>query len=172
MLKDYKQDSDEKMKKLSEYFKTMFVLLSVQINKSNQINTLSSSPNQKDTSTPPDPTTVVPDNRRDPPSEGGHYTKVGGMWNLKHKISSPMYKAVKKTKFIRRYMEALALHTGEPTVNWEYNTSCIYVVEDKIVTPRVQHIDIPVYFLLDQFDNGLYLPKYEMSSVMPDDMYT
>ena len=27
-----------------------------------------------------------------------------------------MYKAVKKTKVIRRYMEALALHTDEPTV--------------------------------------------------------
>ena len=78
---------------------------------------MSFSPNQKDTSTPPYTTTVVPDNRRDPPSEGGHSTKVGGMWNLKHKIRSPMYKAVKKTKFIRRYMEALALRTGAPTVS-------------------------------------------------------
>ena len=69
-------------------------------------------------------------------------------------------------------MEALALHTGAPTVNWEDKTSCIYVVEDKRVTPRVQHIDIPVYFLLYQFDNGLYLPKYEMSSVMPADICT
>ena len=160
------------MTKLSEDFKTMFVVLSGQINKSNQINTQTSLPNQKDTSTPPYTTTAVPDNRRYPPSERGHSTKVSGMWNLKHKISSPMYKAVKKTKFIWRYMEALALRTGEPTVHWEYKTSCIYVVEDKIVTPRVKHIDIPVYFLLDQFDNGLYPPKYEMSSVMPDDMYT
>ena len=44
-------------------------------------------------------------------------------------------------------MEALALHTGASTEHWEYNTSCISVVEDKIVTPRVKHIDIPVYFL-------------------------
>ena len=55
-----------------------------------------------------------------------------------------MYRAVKKTKAIRRYMEALELHTGAPTVHWEDNTRCIYIFEAKIVTPRVKHIDIPV----------------------------
>ena len=69
-------------------------------------------------------------------------------------------------------MEALALSTGAPTVHWEDNTSCISVVEAKIVTPRVKHIDIPVCFLQEQFDNGLFLPKYEKSSVMPEDMCT
>ena len=44
-------------------------------------------------------------------------------------------------------MEALALHTGSHTVHWEDSTSCIYAVEAKIVTPRVKHIDIPVFFL-------------------------
>ena len=63
-------------------------------------------------------------------------------------------------------MEVLALHTGALTVNWEDNTSCISVVCAKRVTPRVQHIDIPVFFLQDQLDNGLFLPKYEKSSVM------
>ena len=43
-------------------------------------------------------------------------------------------------------MESLALHTGVPTVHWEYNTSCIWDVEDKLVTPRVKHIYIPVCF--------------------------
>ena len=69
-------------------------------------------------------------------------------------------------------MEALALHTGANTVHWEDNTSCIYVVEAKIVTPRVKQIDIPVYFLQEYFDNGLFLPKYENSSVMLADMCT
>ena len=69
-------------------------------------------------------------------------------------------------------MEDLALHTGVPTVHWEYNTSCIFVVEAKIVTPRVKHIDISLCFLQEQFDNGLFLPKYENSSVMPEDMCT
>ena len=56
-------------------------------------------------------------------------------------------------------MEALALYTGATTVHCEDNTSCIYVVESKRVTPRVKHIDIPVCFLQEQFDNGLFLPK-------------
>ena len=81
-----------------------------------------------------------------------------------------MYKPVKRTEAIWRYMEALELHTGAPTVHWGDNTSCIYVVEDKIVTPRVKHIDITVCFLQEQFDNGLFIPKYEKSSVMPADM--
>ena len=69
-------------------------------------------------------------------------------------------------------MEALALYTGAPTVHWEDNTSCISVVEAKRVTPQVKHIDIPVCFLQEQFDNGLFLPKYENSSVMTADMCT
>ena len=44
-------------------------------------------------------------------------------------------------------MEALALHIGAPTIHWEDNTSYISVVEAKIVTPIVKHIDIPVCFL-------------------------
>ena len=83
-----------------------------------------------------------------------------------------MYKSINKTKVIRRYMEALAIHTGAPTVNWEDNRSCICVIEAKIVTTRVKHIDIPVCFLLHKFGNGLFRPKYEKSSVMPADMCT
>ena len=52
---------------------------------------MSSSPTQKDTSTPPEPTNVVPVNRRYTPLEGGHSTKIGGMWTLKHEISSPKF---------------------------------------------------------------------------------
>ena len=71
-----------------------------------------------------------------------------------------MYKAVNKTKAIRRYMEALALHNGAPKVHWGYNTICISVVEVKRVTPIVKHIDITVCFLLEKFNNGLFVPKY------------
>ena len=39
-------------------------------------------------------------------------------------------------------MESLKLHTGAPTEHWEDNRSFISVVEAKIVTPRVKHIDI------------------------------
>ena len=56
-------------------------------------------------------------------------------------------------------MEVLALHTGAPTLHWEYNTSCISIFEAKMVTPRVKHIDIPVYFLQEKFYCGLSVPK-------------
>ena len=69
-------------------------------------------------------------------------------------------------------MEALSFHTVAPTVKWEDNTSCISVVEAKIVTPRVKHIDIPVCFLQEQFDNGIFIQKYEKSSVILADMCT
>ena len=67
-------------------------------------------------------------------------------------------------------MEALVIHTGAPTVHWKYITSCISVVEDKIVTPRVKNIAIAVCFIQETFDNGIFVPKYEKSSVMPEDV--
>ena len=69
-------------------------------------------------------------------------------------------------------MEALALHTGAPEVHWEDNTSYIYVVKAKRFTPIVKHIDITVCFLQEQFDNGLFLPKYEKFNVIPVDICT
>ena len=69
-------------------------------------------------------------------------------------------------------MEDLALHTGAPTVNWQDNTICIYVVEAIRVTPIVKNIDIKVCFKQGKFDNGLFLPKYEKYSVMQEDMCT
>ena len=84
-MKSKKQDSDEKMMKLVEYLKAM---LAATID---HINTLKSSPTQKDPQKSPDPTTMVPANRRDPPLDGGQYTKIGGMWNFKHDIISPKF---------------------------------------------------------------------------------
>ena len=69
-------------------------------------------------------------------------------------------------------MEALALHTGAPPENWEENTSCIYIVESKIFTPRVKHIDITVCFLQEFFFNGLFIPEHEKYCVMQEDMCT
>ena len=65
-------------------------------------------------------------------------------------------------------MEALEIHTSASTVHWEDNTSCISVVD----TPTVKHLDIPLCFLLQQFDNGLFVKKYDNYSVMPADMCT
>ena len=57
-----------------------------------------SSPDKKDSPKAQYTTTMVPDNKRDPPLEGGNYTKIGGMWNLKHDIiSSNLYEILVKT---------------------------------------------------------------------------
>ena len=43
--------------------------------------------------------TVVPANRRAPPLDCGHSTKIGGMWNLKHDIrSTKLYELLIKIK--------------------------------------------------------------------------
>ena len=48
-----------------------------------------SSPDQKDSPKDQDNTTLVPAYRSDPQLEGGQYTKVGVMWNIKPEISQP-----------------------------------------------------------------------------------
>ena len=69
-------------------------------------------------------------------------------------------------------MKSLELHTGAPTVHWEDNTSYISYIEAKKVTPRVKHINIPVFFYRNSLTNGLFVSKYDNYSVMPVDMYT
>ena len=67
-----------------------------------QTNNLEFSTAQKDALNTPDPTNVVPDNRRDPPLGEGYSTKIGGMWTLKHEISSPkFYEILIKTELKR-----------------------------------------------------------------------
>ena len=77
--------TDDKLALLTEnlQFLTAFMM--------DQTNISKSSPDQKDTSTPLDPTTLVPTNRRDPSLEGGHSIKIGGIWTLKHEIRSPKF---------------------------------------------------------------------------------
>ena len=48
-------------------------------------------PTNKDPPNPLEPTTVVPANRRAPSLYGGKSTKNGGIWTLKHEISSPNF---------------------------------------------------------------------------------
>ena len=79
-----------------------------------------------------------------------------------------MYKYVKKIKVIGRYLEALSLNTCAPIVHWEENTICLSVGKAKIFTTRPIHIDIPLYFLKEKFDNGLFIPQYDKSIIMPE----
>ena len=69
-------------------------------------------------------------------------------------------------------MEALALHTGAPAVYQEDNKICISVVKAKIFNLRVKTIDIPVCLIQAQTVNGIFIPRYEKSSDMPEDMCT
>ena len=78
-------NNDEKLTKITEDIQNLTTLMM------DQANISKSSPSQKDTSTPPDPTIMVQTNRRAPPLEGGYYTNIGGMWTLKHEIISPKF---------------------------------------------------------------------------------
>ena len=84
-MRSNKKDSDEKITRFTVKSETMIAVIS------NQLNTLVSSQTQKDTSNPQEPTTVVPDTKRDPPLDGGNFTKIGGMWTLKYEIISPKF---------------------------------------------------------------------------------
>ena len=79
---DKQMKTDEKLTQLTESFNNFTAFMMDQTNHSK------SSQTHKDTSTPPDPTTVVSANNRGPPLEGGHSTKISDMCNLKHEISS------------------------------------------------------------------------------------
>ena len=70
---------------ITKDFKTILIALM------DQINTMKYFPTQKNSTKPLEPTIVVPDNRRDPPLDGGHSTKVVGIWTMKHDISPPKF---------------------------------------------------------------------------------
>ena len=85
LLTENQKKTNEKVMLLTENLQFLTALM---IDKNN---IQKSSPYQKDTLTPPDPTTVVPTNKRVPPLEGGISDKNFGMWTLKHEISSPKF---------------------------------------------------------------------------------
>ena len=95
------KETDEKTTLLTENQKETTETLKLILEEMNidKNNISKSSPAQKDTSTPPDPTITVQTNRRDTPLEGGISDKIRGMWTLKHEISSPkLYELLIKTE--------------------------------------------------------------------------
>ena len=84
-MKSNKQDSDEKM---TEFVKDLNEMLAAI---TDQSNIFKSSPIREDSLKPPDPNNLVPTKRKTPPLDCGQYTKSGGMWTLKHEISSPRF---------------------------------------------------------------------------------
>ena len=91
-IKSNKQEADKNHKETNEKLTLITDNLQVLIElMTDKTNIQKSSPAYKDTQTYLDPTTVVPTNNRDPPLEGGHTTKIHGMWTLKHEIRSPKF---------------------------------------------------------------------------------
>ena len=84
-----KKESDEKMKKLTEYLKAIIKSTIT----STMVQMEMYKPPKENRYSPKDeyPTTVVLANRRAPPLNSGHSTKIGGIWNLKHDIISPKF---------------------------------------------------------------------------------
>ena len=79
------KETNEKLTLLTDKLQVLTALMT------DKTNISKSSPEQKDTSTPPDSTTVVPTNNMAPPLEGGHSNKIRGMWTLKYEIISPKF---------------------------------------------------------------------------------
>ena len=87
-----KQEADKNHKETTDNIKQLTETLNQFLAGLKDKNNISkSSPAQKDTSTPPDPTTTFQTNKKAPPLEGGIYKNIGGMWTLKHEISSPRF---------------------------------------------------------------------------------
>ena len=87
-----KQEADKNHKQTTENIKQITETLKQVLAEVKDKNNISIySPDQKDTLTPPDPTTMVQTNRRAPPLEGGISENISGMWTLKHEISSPRF---------------------------------------------------------------------------------
>ena len=88
-----KQESDKNHKETTEKITLLTETLNQILDemKKDENNISNSALAQKDTSTPPDPTTTVQTKRRAPPLEGGISENIAGMWTLKHEISSPRF---------------------------------------------------------------------------------
>ena len=87
-----KQEADNNHKETTENIKQITETRNQVLAEIKDKNNISkSSPAHKDTLTPLDPTTTVQTNRRAPPLEGGISENIGGMWTLKHEISSPRF---------------------------------------------------------------------------------
>ena len=95
MIDDNRKAPDEKMKKYySKLDKQGYKLdnITAMINQMMYHNQNSNyPPDNMDSPQAQCPTTVVPDNNKTIPLEGGNYTKNGYLWTLKHEISSPKF---------------------------------------------------------------------------------
>ena len=84
--------TNDKLTYITENLKVFTAFMMDQTNNSKFL------PDQEDTSTPPDPTTMVPANMRSISLDGGSSNKIGGMCTLKDIfISQKFYELLIKT---------------------------------------------------------------------------
>ena len=83
-----KQDYDDKMKK--QVYK-LDNLMAIMENMMDHIQISDPSSENMDSPKAQGPNTAVLDKKKAPSLDGGHSTKIGGMWNIKHEINSPKF---------------------------------------------------------------------------------
>ena len=95
---DKMKKQDSKPDKLTKMVKNMM----------DRIQISNSSPEKKYPSKAQDTNTTFPAKKKSPQLEGVYYTKIGGMWNLKHETRSPkFYELLIKTEI--KYVTVLDL---------------------------------------------------------------
>ena len=88
-IESKRQKYDVKLTKLTEDLKLFVKSSTTQMMDQNNISKCSLAHNGSPKSL--ETTNVVPANRRYPKLDGGHSTKIDGMWNIKHEIRSPKF---------------------------------------------------------------------------------
>ena len=149
-MKANNQDSDGEIINLTEDFKEMLSAITY------NINTLKLLPNKKESPNILDPTTLGPDNNRDQPLDSGQPKKIGGMFTLKHEISSPKFKKL----FIKTELK----RDTDMELNNLYNhiKMCIDAVTrlQKDLLPGYQsikiHSEFAEYFVPDRDHSSYY----------------
>ena len=149
-----RQDSDEKMKNLTEDPTSKVTPIM------NQIKISKSSPDKKDWQNTQYPTIVIPNNKRASPLEVGNSKKIGGMWALKHEIISPKaYEILINTELKGKI--ALELKNF-----YNHIRMCLDVLtrlpEDLLTDyqPIKRHYEFEEYFVPDRDNLSYYLCLY------------
>ena len=139
-------NTDEKLTNIIEDFKVLTATITSIMDHTNNSKF---SPAQKDISNPSDPTTMVSYNRKAPPLDGGHSTKIRDMWTLKNDISSPkLYELLIKTE-LKGYI-ALDIKNLYKHINISIN-AVTRLQEDLLSSYRSikRHSDFSEYFIPD-----------------------
>ena len=80
--------------------------------------------------------------------------------------------AAKEGIWIRRILKDFNQDTGDPTIMFEDNQSCIKLIQDEKSCQRTKHIDTKYHFVRELSKSGTIEVKYCPTSKMPADLLT